>query len=92
MTKMSSPPSSVWQVTPMVPCWAFTLSDSLPAVRPATGWVPLLAILSPVLSFLLSQFSEELFNGYQFGFELLIVNGAIMFVALLLTSRKVESL
>ncbi len=51
--------------------------------------VPLLAILSPVLSYLLSHFSEQLFNGYQFGFELLIVNGAIMFGALLLTSRKV---
>jgi SSS family solute:Na+ symporter len=50
--------------------------------------VPLLAILSPILSFLLSHFSEVLFNGYQFGFELLIVNGAMMFAALLLTSRK----
>jgi hypothetical protein len=50
--------------------------------------VPLLAILSPVLSFLLSRFSEQLFNGYQFGFELLIVNGAIMFLGLLLTRKK----
>ena len=50
--------------------------------------VPLLAILSPILSFLLSHFSAELFNGYKFGFELLIVNGAIMFAGLLLTSRK----
>jgi Na+/proline symporter len=50
--------------------------------------VPLLAILSPVLTYLLSRFSELLFNGYQFGFELLIVNGTIMFLVLLLTSRK----
>ncbi len=50
--------------------------------------VPVLAILSPLLSFFLSRYSAELFNGYQFGFELLIVNGAIMFVALLLTSKK----
>ncbi len=54
-------------------------------------WVPLLAILSPILSFLLSHFSALLFNGYKFGFELLIVNGSIMFLALLLTSRRVES-
>ena len=52
--------------------------------------VPLLAVLSPVLSFLLSRFSEQLFNGYQFGFELLIVNGAIMFLALLLTRKRPE--
>jgi Na+/proline symporter len=50
--------------------------------------VPLLAIMSPLLSFFLSYFSEELFNGYQFGFELLIVNGSIMFLGLLLTGRK----
>ena len=50
-------------------------------------WVPLLAILSPVLSFILSHFSEALFHGYRFGFELLIVNGAIMFLGLLLISR-----
>ncbi len=56
--------------------------------QPKDRLVPLLAILSPILSFLLSQFSAELFNGYKFGFELLIVNGAIMFLALLLTSRK----
>ncbi|RLD72770.1 MAG: sodium:solute symporter, partial [Bacteroidetes bacterium] len=49
------------------------------------------AILSPVLSYLLSHFSERLFNGYQFGFELLIVNGAIMFGALLLTNRRGHS-
>ena len=49
--------------------------------------VPLLAILSPVLSFLLSRFSEHLFGGYRFGFELLIVNGAIMFMLLLLARR-----
>ncbi len=51
--------------------------------------VPLLAILSPVMTFLLSHFSEQLFKGYQFGFELLIVNGAIMFAALLL-ARKLK--
>jgi hypothetical protein len=50
--------------------------------------VPWLAILSPVLSFLLSKFSTVLFNGYEFGFELLIVNGTIMFAALLLTCQK----
>jgi Na+/proline symporter len=50
--------------------------------------VPMLAVLSPVLSFLLNRFSEQLFDGYRFGFELLIVNGAVMFLGLLLTSKK----
>jgi len=51
-------------------------------------WIPLLAILSPVLSVLLSHFSARFFHGYQFGFELLIVNGTIMFIGMLLFSRK----
>ncbi|PID91622.1 MAG: sodium:solute symporter [Bacteroidetes bacterium] len=50
--------------------------------------VPVFAILSPILSFLLSRFSSLLFGGYEFGFELLIVNGAIMFGFLFLISRK----
>ncbi len=54
-------------------------------------WVPVLAILSPILSFLLSHFSEVLFNGYQFGFELLIMNGGIMFAGMLLFSRRADS-
>jgi Na+/proline symporter len=70
---------------PLLGLYAFGLFTNL-QVRDRL--VPLLAILSPVISFLLSHFSEELFNGYQFGFELLIVNGAIMFTGLLLTSRK----
>ena len=70
---------------PLLGLYAFGLFTRLKA---RDRLVPLLAILSPVLSYLLSRFSAELFNGYRFGFELLIVNGALMFLALLLTSRK----
>ena len=47
-------------------------------------WVPVVAVLSPVLSYLLSQNSERLFWGYKFGFEILIVNGLFTFLGLLL--------
>ena len=36
---------------------------------------PWIAIASPVICYFLSMFSEELFNGYRFGFEMLLVNG-----------------
>lgn len=49
-------------------------------------WVPLVAILAPSLSFLLSTFSEEWFAGYRFGFELLIINGMLSFVGLYILS------
>ncbi len=70
---------------PLLGLYAFGLFTRL---RVRDRLVPLLAILSPVITFLLSHFSEALFNGYQFGFELLIVNGGVMFATLLLTSRK----
>jgi SSS family transporter len=46
--------------------------------------VPFAAVLSPVLSYILSVNSENWFNGYVFGFELLIINGLFTFVMLLL--------
>lgn len=51
---------------------------------------PCIAIISPVICYLLSVYSEELFNGYRFGFELLLVNGALTFAGLLAFSRKPE--
>jgi len=51
-------------------------------------WVPVIAILSPVLSYLLSINSEYLFDGYKFGFELLLVNGIFTFIGLLILSKK----
>jgi len=49
---------------------------------------PYIAILSPVACYILSSFSEVLFNGYKFGFELLLLNGFITFVGLFIFSRK----
>ena len=54
--------------------------------------VPLAAILSPLASFLIDKHSVALLGGYTFGFELLIVNGAIMFLALFLLSLKPKKL
>ncbi|MCD6354072.1 MAG: sodium:solute symporter [Prolixibacteraceae bacterium] len=51
-------------------------------------WVPVVGIASPVITFLISSYSEVLFNGYKFGFELLILNGLITLTGLLLISKK----
>ncbi|WP_162418138.1 sodium:solute symporter [Cyclobacterium roseum] len=51
-------------------------------------WVPFLAILAPLISFLISFQSEMWLGGYQFGFELLILNGALMFLGLLMVRSK----
>ena len=52
--------------------------------------VPYIAIASPIISYLLKLYSKQLLFGYQFGFEILIVNGLLTFVALWVFSKKVD--
>ncbi|MFZ4523373.1 MAG: sodium:solute symporter [Bacteroidales bacterium] len=54
-------------------------------------WVPLIALLSPVTCFFLSEYSVYIFHGYRFGFELLILNGFITFAGLFLFRKKTKS-
>jgi len=51
-------------------------------------WVPLIALSSPVICYILSANSKVLFSGYTFGFELLILNGFITYVGLLAISHR----
>ena len=53
--------------------------------------VPYIAVIAPVISYFLSRYSEVLFNGYKFGFELLIVNGLLSFIGLWLFSSSKKS-
>lgn len=50
-------------------------------------WVPLPAILAPVLAFVISLNSQQWFWGYKFGFEILILNGLLMFLGLWIMSK-----
>ncbi len=56
--------------------------------KPNDKYVPFIAISSPIISYVLNLYSKDIFFGYQFGFEILIVNGLITFLALLLISKK----
>jgi solute:Na+ symporter, SSS family len=49
---------------------------------------PVIAVVSPIICFVLSSFSQQLFNGYKFGFELLLLNGFLTFAGLLIFSKK----
>jgi SSS family transporter len=53
-------------------------------------WVPFVAVISPVICFFISKYSHIIFDGYEFGFELLILNGFITFLGLLGISKKPE--
>ncbi len=53
-------------------------------------YIPLWAILSPAVSYLLATNSQQLLGGYTFSYEILIVNAAIMFLGMWICSRKSE--
>ncbi|HAH59107.1 MAG TPA: sodium:solute symporter, partial [Bacteroidales bacterium] len=41
--------------------------------------IPFIAIASPIICYFINEYSEQLLNGYKFGFELLLLNGFIVF-------------
>jgi Na+/proline symporter len=51
-------------------------------------WVPLVAIASPVLSFIFDIHSKVWFNGYEFSHERLILNALFTFIGLCLLIKK----
>ncbi|MCB0822504.1 MAG: sodium:solute symporter [Bacteroidales bacterium] len=69
---------------PLLGMYAFGLFSKL---KVKDRYVPFVAILSPVICYFISQNSEVWFN-YKFGFELLIVNGGLVFLGLFGISKK----
>ena len=51
-------------------------------------WVPLVAILAPVLCFILQSNSERWFGGYKFSYELLLLNALFVALGLCLLIRR----
>lgn len=50
--------------------------------------VTFICLASPVLSYLVSRYSDQWLGGYQIGIELLVINGLITFLGLLAISKK----
>lgn len=53
-------------------------------------WVPFIAIVAPVITYIISKYAPVLFNGYQFGFELIIVNALLTIIGLMIISKRPE--
>ncbi|HSI90811.1 MAG TPA: sodium:solute symporter, partial [Adhaeribacter sp.] len=51
-------------------------------------WVPLVCFMGPVLTYIISRNSVEYLWGYEFGFEVLMLNGLITFLGLLIISSR----
>jgi SSS family solute:Na+ symporter len=56
--------------------------------KPHDRWIPLIAILAPILSYLLANYGSIWLGGYQFGYEILLINGGLVFVGLWFFSTK----
>lgn len=69
---------------PLLGMFAFGVASKR-EVRDA--YVPVVAVVAPLLSFVLDSFSEQLFAGYRFGFEILLLNAGFTVVGLFLLSQ-----
>lgn len=73
---------------PLLGLYAFGLFVKTKAVNETM--VPVVCVIAPTLTFLLSLYSKELFGDYEFAEELIIVNGFITFLGLLLISKSTK--
>ncbi len=51
------------------------------------NWVPFVCVLSPIIAYIINLNSETWLSGYKFGFEILILNGALTFIGLLIARK-----
>lgn len=51
-------------------------------------WVPIVALLAPVVSYIININSEAWLFGYKFGFEILVVNGLLTYLGLFLVRKR----
>lgn len=69
---------------PLLGLYAFGLFTNY---RANDKLIPVIALVAPVISYFISTYSTVMFNGYQIGFELLIINGLITFTGIFLTKK-----
>jgi len=70
---------------PLLGLFAFGI---LTKIQLKDKYVWIIAIIAPILSYFLNMYSINLLNGYQIGFEILIINGLITFIGLLSISKR----
>jgi len=74
---------------PLLGLFAFGLFTKY-KIKDKFVWI--VAIVAPILSYLLNLYSKDLFNGYEIGFAIIIVNGFFMFIGMLMIKRKTNKI
>jgi Na+/proline symporter len=59
--------------------------------QPEDRLVPIVCFAAPAITWFIDRLAPEWTGGYQFGFELLILNGILTFIGLRLITRKSQS-
>lgn len=70
---------------PLLGLYAFGLFTKM---QVKDKWVPYLAVAAPLIAYIISKNSQEWLWGYKFGFEVLILNGLLMFFGLYLARKR----
>lgn len=70
---------------PILGMFAFGLACKKPV---HDKWVPLVAVISPILSYVVQAHSEQWFGGYRFSYELILLNAAFTVLGLCLLIRR----
>jgi len=73
---------------PLLGLYAFGLAMKKKTVK--DSFVPIVCLLAPAITFVISSYSKELFGAYEFAEELIIVNAGLTFIGLLLISKPAE--
>ncbi|GAB3794331.1 sodium:solute symporter [Spirosoma humi] len=69
---------------PLLGLYAFGIFSKRPVMD---RFVPLICIVSPLLTYYVNEHSAAWFGGYQFGFERLLLNGLFTFIGLWAVSK-----
>jgi Na+/proline symporter len=70
---------------PLLGMFSFGLFTKL---KVKDSYVPFIAIISPAICYVFSVFDQQLFWGYDLGFELLLLNGFLTFTGLYAVHKK----
>ncbi|QKZ13056.1 sodium:solute symporter [Spirosoma sp. KUDC1026] len=73
---------------PLLGLFAFGIFSQRSIRDQFTPWI---CIISPVLTYIVNENSADWFNGYQFGFERLLLNGIFTYIGLWAISQPVKT-
>lgn len=69
---------------PLLGMFAFGIFSSR---KPIGRFIPWIAVAAPILSYCLAAYGSTWLGGYQFGYEILLINGGLVYLALRILSK-----